>query len=58
MEELDGFIIKELTERTDPIQLTARMVWQRMDALLQEFSSSAVYYQWNSTLDELAGAYI
>lgn len=46
----------ELTARSsDEMQLTAGMVSQRMSTLILEFSSSAIYYQWNSTLDELAG---
>ena len=50
-------VLSPSTEEEGSVQLTASAVSQRMSRLLQEFSSSTVYSQWNMVADELAGVY-
>ena len=48
-------VLSPSAEEEGSVQLTASAVSQRMSRLLQEFSSSTVYSQWNMVADELAG---
>ena len=37
------------------VELTAAVAWHRMKDMVHEYSTSSVYCQWNSVVDELSG---
>jgi midasin len=59
LRELSCVTVKEFSDSSEnQVHLNANAVSQQMSMLLKEFSSSTLYYQWNTTLDELAGEII